>query len=219
MFSKLSIICFAVVLVGIILHCLISAFRKGWKFQLIDIIKKPIHLFTLLLVEQKLSLLGVLKKLVCLLALLCFLVLLITGFYPKLILGKTIFGYWMMLHATAAPVFAACLAFLAIMWAGANTFNSADSPVLMSFFRRVIKMPTPGEKTVQNDICIGRKICFWGIVFLSLPLILSVVLSMFPFFGTHIQELLLAVHSYTALLFTLVVIIHIYLTIQANMNE
>jgi len=220
MFRIISIIGFAGVLAVIILHHLLFKCFKGCKCQPIDIIRKPIHLFTLLLVEQKRSLLGVLKKLVYLLAILCFLILLITGFYPRLILNKAIYGYWMMIHATAAGIFSACMAFLAVMWAQQHSFNSADSPGLLSLLRQIIKMPVSSPTPKKPDsICLGRKICFWLLVVLSLPLILSVIFSMFRLFGTDMQEFLLASHRYVALSFALIAIIHTYLTVLAEMNE
>jgi hypothetical protein len=60
---------------------------------------------------------------------------------------------------------------------------------------------------------------FWLLIFLALPLILSIVLSMFPLFGTHHQEILLALHGYVALVFTIVAIVHIYLVIQTKMKD
>jgi len=46
---------------------------------------------------------GLLKKLVYALGLVCFVVLLITGFGPWLVLQKRLAGYWLMAHATFAP--------------------------------------------------------------------------------------------------------------------
>ena len=60
---------------------------------------------------------------------------------------------------------------------------------------------------------------FWLLIFLALPLILSIILSMFPLFGTHHQELLLASHGYVAMVFTIVAIVHIYLVIQIKMKD
>ncbi len=220
MFRTISIIGFAGVLVLIILHHLLFKCFKGCKCHPIDIIKKPIHLFTLMLVEQKRSLLGALKKLVYLLAIFCFVILVITGFYPRLVLDKAIYGYWMMIHATAAGIFSACLAFLAVMWAQQNTFNSADWPGLLSFLRQIIKMPVlPIPQTRPDYSCLCRKICFWLLVVLSLPLILSIIFSMFRLFGTDMQEFLLASHRYSALSFALIAIIHTYLTVYSEMNE
>jgi len=152
--------------------------------------------------EQKLGLVGAFRKLLYLLALLCFLVLVVTGFYPALVLQEPIGGYWLTLHAVFAPVFAGCLAVLAVMWAGNCTFNKDDW-----LFPRVR----------GNELL--RKICFWLIVFLALPVILSIVLSMFKIFGTRGQDFLLQLHRYGALILALVIILHTYLTIRSRMGN
>jgi membrane protease YdiL (CAAX protease family) len=148
----------------------------------------------MLLLEQKLGTVGVLRKLVYLLALLCFLVLVVTSFFPVLILKEPIHGYWLILHATFAPVFAICLVGLALMWAENRRFNKNDWPYL-------------------------QKICFWLIIILAVPLILSIVLSMFPLFGTKGQEFLLDTHRYCALLLALVAIVYTYLIIRTQMEQ
>ena len=80
-----------------------------------------------------------------------------------------------------------------------------------------ITLTKSAVEEVHCESCIGQRIAFWLIIFLALPLILSIVLSMFPYFGTHWQELLLSIHRYTALVFTLVAIVHTYLLIRIKM--
>jgi hypothetical protein len=133
------------------------------------------------------------RKLVYLLALLCFLGLVITGFYPAIVLEESISGCWLILHVCFAPVFAVSLAMLAVMWAGNCSLRK-------------------GEPNLQ-------KICFWLIIFLVVPVSLSIVLSMFNFFGTTAQELLLQVHRYGALFLALVVIVHTYLIIRFKREQ
>jgi len=173
----------------------------------------------MLLLEQKLSPVGVLRKLVYLLALLCFLVLAITSFYPVLVLRESIHGYWLMLHATFAPVFAICLAVLAVMWAGNCCFNKSDWPWLQRILERVTPVKRVGEEPSNKCPGLGQKITFWLIIVLALPVILSVVLSMFPFFGTDGQEFLLNLHRYSALLLALAAIVHTYLVIRTQMEQ
>jgi len=170
-------------------------------------------------VEQRLSLVGVLRKLVYLLALLCFVVLAVTGFGPRLFFDKTISGYWLMLHATFAPVFAVCLAVLVVMWASHCRFTGSDWPWLQRLIRRVILAKTVSEKTGGAGSNLGQKITFWLIVVIALPLILSIVSSMFTLFGTYWQELLLDTHRYSALALALAAIVHTYLMIRVQMRE
>jgi len=218
MFRTLSIIGFIVCFAGIAVCCIASPCKGcGWRPG--QILRRLIHLFTMLFVEQRLSLVGVLRKLVYLLALLCFVVLAVTGFYPTLVLDEHISGYLLMIHATFAPIFAICLAVLAVMWASHCRFNGRDWPWLQRLIRRVILPKTVGEKTACENSGLGQKITFWLIVVIALPLILSIVSSMFTLFGTYWQELLLDTHRYSALPLAMVVIVHTYLIIRTQMNK
>jgi len=215
MYQTISIVAFLVTIGALALNCIISPCKECWRHPL----KKLIHLFTMLFIEQKLSPAGVLRKLVYLLALLCFVVLAVTGFYPTLVLGEHISGYLVMVHATFAPVFAICLAILAVMWARSGRFTGNDWPWFQRFVQRVTLVKSTGEETPPESIGLGQKISFWLIIFLALPLALSIVLSMFPIAGTHWQELLLGIHRYTAVVFAIAVIVHIYLVIRCTTNE
>lgn len=230
MFRMLSIIGFVVTFVGIAVCCVAFPCSKECRWSPVGILRRLVHLFTLLFLEQKLSLVGALRKLVYLLALLCFVVLAVTGFYPLLVLDEHISGYLMMVHATFSPVFAGCLAILAVMWAGRCRFNQDDCPWLQGILRRITRWSiqtriqdqetgTENQKPIGYCLSVGQKITFWLIIFLALPLILSIVSSMFVFFGTDWQEFLLAVHRYTALVFALVAIVHTYLMIRTKMKE
>ncbi len=199
MFQKISIIAFLVTLACIVLHRIVVPSNK----------RLPGNS-----TSDRLSIIGMLRILVYLAVLFCFVVLAITGFYPTLILGKHITGYLVMVHATFAPVFAVCLAVLAVMWARRWRFTGGDWPL----FERIVRWATlannPDGYTFHKSSVLGKKISFWLIIFLALPLILSIVLSMLPLFGTHWQEILLSMHGYTALVFTMVAILHTYFIIR-----
>ena len=169
--------------------------------------------------KQKHNLVVIFRMLVYLVALVCFVVLALTGFYPVLVLGEHISGYLVMLHATFAPVFAICIAVLAVMWASNCRFAPGDWP----WFERIVQRITSAkgvDKAAKNKSSgFGQKITFWLIIFLTLPLALSIVLSMFPLFGTHWQEILLGLHRYTAYVFTVVVILHTFLLIRTTAKK
>jgi len=212
MYRTISIVAFLITLGGIGLNCIIRPCKACWRHP----VKKLVQLFTLLFIEQKLSPAEVLRKLVYLLTLLCFVILAITGFYPTLVLGEHISGYLLMIHATFAPIFAICLAILAVMWSGHCRFTGNDWP----WFQRIVQRVTLAKSADEGTQCqssLGQRITFWLIIFLALPLILSIVLSMFPYFGTYWQGLLLCVHRYTALAFALAAIAHTYLLIRTKM--
>ncbi len=222
MFYTISIIGFVVTFLGIGICCMVFPCCRKCQWSPLAILRRAVRILTMLPLERKLSPVGALRKLVYLLALLCFLILAITGFYPVLVLREPIYGYWLILHATFAPVFAICLASLAVMWAGNCCFNKGDWLWLQRVLGREsvnkadVKKSCP-EQSRGNELL--RKICFWLIMLLALPAILSIVLSMFPLFGTHGQEFLLQLHRYSALLLALSVIVHTYLTIRTQMEQ
>jgi hypothetical protein len=124
-----------------------------------------------------------LKKLVVIFGLLSFLTLAVTGFLPYFFFGGIISGYWLIIHVTAGGVFSACAAGWAVLYAERNLFGSGWT---------------------------RAKVCFWGIVVLSLLVILSVLLSMFKFFGTDWQKFLLQIHLYGTAALSLFVIAYLY---------
>ncbi len=220
MFRSVSITGFVACLATMALHFIISKpkadelFGKDRSMRILDPLRWLVLFLTLLFVEQKWNLVGALRKLVFLLALLCFVVLVVTGFVPPLILGKAISGWWLVIHATFAPVFAACVAVLAVMWADNNRFDKNYWPWLN---RVLARQPQSTEMPARHEF--RQKICFWVIIFLALPVILSAVLSMFPLFGTHGQELLLELHRYSTLLLALFSIVWLYLMAMTEMQK
>jgi hypothetical protein len=121
----------------------------------------------------------------------------------------------MMLHATCAPVFAACMAALAVMWAGRCCFEDGDCPVT----RKLVQWLTGNKDSGEKKPCkpgVWQKIFFWLLVALSLPLILSIVVSMFPLLGTHWQEVLLCTHRWVAAAFVVCGFIHALLLIKGR---
>jgi cytochrome b subunit of formate dehydrogenase len=154
-----------------------------------------------------------------LLALVSFVVLALTGFYPVLILGEHISGYLVMLHVTFAPVLTVCIAVLAVMWASNCRFTAGDWPWFERIVQRVTSVKSTGKTSKSKSSGLGQKITFWLIIFLTLPLALSIVISMFHLFGTHWQELLLGLHRNIAYIFTVVVIVHTLLLIRATAKK
>jgi len=152
--------------------------------------------------------------LVYLLALVCFVILALTGFYPVLILGEHISGYLVMLHVTFAPVLTVCVAVLAVMWASHCRFTAGDWPWFERIVKRITSVKSVDKAAKSKSSGLGQKITFWLIILLTLLLALSIVISMFPLFGTHGQELCLGLHRNIAYIFTVVVIVHTCLLIR-----
>ncbi len=183
-----------------------------------NVVQGGVHVFSLLLIEQRASLLGALKKLAYLVSLICFLVLAITGFWPVLVHDEHISGYLMMIHATFAPVFALCLAILAVTWAGENRFTAEDCPWMQRLLRRTTRLAVPVEERSTPYAVLGYKATFWLLMFLALPLVLSIVVSMFHFLGTSWQHFAMAAHRWTALVFAIVAIVHTYLAVRVRLT-
>ena len=55
------------------------------------------------------------------------------------------------------------------------------------------------------------------LMFLALPLILSIVISMFHILGTSWQHFTMAIHRWTGLIFAVAAILHTYLAIRTRM--
>ena len=213
-YQKISITAFLIAILGIGMSYIIRPDIECFKHP----VRTMFRIFTLPFLEQRLSFAGAIRKLVYLLALLSFFILAVTGFYPTLVKGEHISGYLIMIHATFAPVLAVCLAVLAVMWAGKCRFNNKDWP----WFSRLLERATLvklNEDMSDNNSCIWQKTGFWLIIFLALPLTLSMVLSMLPYFGTHWQELFIVIHRYTALVFAIVVLIHTHIIIRAQIKQ
>ena len=168
---------------------------------------------------RKQSLVVILRMLAYLLALVCFVVLALTGFYPVLILGEHISGYLVMLHVTFAPVLTVCVAVLAVLWASSCRFTAGDWPWFERIVKRITSVKGAGKAAQSKSSGLGQKITFWLIIFLTLPLALSIVVSMLPLLGTHWQELLLGLHRNTAYIFTVVVIVHTFLLIRTTAKK
>jgi hypothetical protein len=139
---------------------------------------------------------GLIKALVVVFGMLSAAVLIITGFASRLIFGTVIDGYLLMLHAMAAPVFMACVAASAVLWASEAKLSLTD-------------FGAAGEKPV---VCLRKRVGFWVILVLTVPLILSLMLCMLHIFGTHMQEILAGVHRWSALPLAMVIIFEIVCT-------
>lgn len=135
------------------------------------------------------------KRLVYILGIASFIILTLTGFLPILFTGNSITGVALLLHVVVAPVFAVCIAIVGIIWADAHRFVPGE---LRNRFGLVTEKNN-GKSSKKQVNSVGRKITFWLVLLLSLPVMVSMILSMYPLFGTHGQEVLLKLHGYSAL--------------------
>ena len=198
MFRTIASIGFIVVFAAIACHLLISRPKRN----------------NLFVEARQWRIIDVLRLLVYLFALLCFVILAVNGFYSSLILHEPITGYRLILQTTAGGAFTVCLAILAVMWVHNCRLDKNYCTCLTKLLGR-----EPADTPIPQKYELAQKICFWLIILLALPLILSIVLSMFPLFGTEGQKYLLQLHRYSALILALAAIIHTYLLIRIKMNK
>ncbi|MFQ5708916.1 MAG: hypothetical protein ACE5HO_15775 [bacterium] len=147
------------------------------------------------------------QKLVYVLGIVSFIILALSGFLPILFTGHSVTGVLLLFHVVAAPVFAVCIAIVSILWAHHHRFNENDGQSLLNFIRQ----KTENKEPIPQLTELWQKITFWLILLLSLPVVGSVILSMYPLFGTHGQEVLLGLHGYSALFLVMAVVMSSYL--------
>ena len=215
MFETVSIIIFLAAIAVIMLHAVVCPCGPGPRWGPMDIVRKKVHILSMLLLEQRLSLLGRLRKLALLLALLCFIVLFITGFAPSLLFGVRLSGYLLMIHVTFAGVFVVCVAFVVLTWAGYFAFDEDN----LNWLKRITCMSEQGMCDIIVNNTTGLKLCFWAVAILILPLAGSSVLSMLPIFGTHGQEMLFEIHRWSALAISVGVFGYIYLMVREGFKK
>ena len=103
------------------------------------------------------------------------------------VLGKAPITHWvLMLHVSAAPLFALGLAFMALAYAGRSRFDGGPSP--------------------QWDTI---KALFWLILLSGLVVILAGVVPMTPVFGTHGQHVVYLIHRYSAMVLTAALVLYL----------
>lgn len=135
-----------------------------------------------------------------------FLLLALTGFSPVLFLGDHLSGVLLIIHVTIAPLFALSLSALALLWAHRLRFDEGDWRFVLGLGKR----RSPGKEMLVG---LALKVGFWLVLFISLPLMLTVILGLFPLFGTEGEALLIKGHGASALLLMLVALAEMYLTI------
>ncbi len=129
----------------------------------------------------------------------CFALLVITGFFNRLFFNKIMTGYWMLGHTTLAGIFLVVL-FLFLL------FN-----MTVNLKSQKAKNSDTGINKTDKRAEILKCVFFWLMIAVSLPLISSIALSMLPLFSEHIQEYLLAVHRYSGVAFIVAALPYLYL--------
>ena len=197
MFPTISWVSLGIVLAGIVLHRIASPSPHLAKREALNTGGRPSSGYFG----------GKLSTLACAVALGSLVILFVTGFAGRLLLGEAIHGYTLMVHVGLAPVFVISAGVVLVAWSYQCRLNENDRRGLVSLLCL--------RKTASTDtVNLGWKLTFWLSMALVVPVSLSMVLGMFSIFGTHGQETLICLHQYSSLALTLAALIHVYLVIR-----
>lgn len=130
-----------------------------------------------------------------------FIVLALTGFIPILIFGGHLSGILLIIHVTTAPLFVLTFMLTLVFKAQKNQFTQDDFKYLKE--KWILKNAT----NISEQF--NQKLCFWLFAVFSLPAILSMVLSMYPLFGTGWQVAMLNLHQFSVLALLIVSMLYL----------
>ena len=143
-----------------------------------------------------------------------FIILALTGVIPVVILGEQMSGLFLIVHVTIAPFFVVALMLTAIFLAHFQQFDHSDFVYLQDL--RNNKETKNPAKNQQN---FWPKIYFWLFLLFSVPAVLSIILSMFPYFGTEGQITMLNIHRYSTLILSIVALFYSDLIIRSSLKN
>ena len=135
-----------------------------------------------------------------------FVLLALTGFFPVLVFGEHLGGLLLIVHVTVAPLFALALSALALLWAHRLRFGEED-------WRFVLSPEHRRHAGRDQRTRLALKIGFWMVLVFALPLMGTIILGLFPLFGTEGEIFLTRAHGYSAILLLVAALVEIHLTI------
>lgn len=147
------------------------------------------------------------------LSLVLFLLLALTGIFPVVALGEPLSGLLLIIHVTIAPFFVVALMLTAVFWAHFQQFGHSDF-----IYLKEIRLKKEKQNPSENTRLFWQKLCFWLFLVFSVPAILSVILSMFPFFGTNGQIVMLDIHRYSVLILMIVSLFYSEVLLKSNIK-
>lgn len=177
---------------------------KQWTFS---------HLIRVLIAEftgfyqsmtTKIRPLWVLRKLMYSLTALFFSILVLSGFVPVLIFGEDLSGTFLIIHVMTAPAFVISFTMSLVLYAQTLQFNVND-------WIYVSRQNPDKEMSLKRGLIFWKKVCFWLFTVFALPAILSVIISMYPLFGTDGQYFLLELHKCCVLFLFIIAAVYILL--------
>jgi hypothetical protein len=142
------------------------------------------------------------------------LVLVASAFIPVVVLGDHPSGVLLVIHVTVAPFFALSLCLTTLLWAERMRLGRADWEAA----KKILRWRSQARGDLSATI---RRLGFWIVLLVSLPLLLSIILGMFPLFGTDGEEFLISLHGYSGLvlLSTALVITYAGMMVSRNAHQ
>jgi formate dehydrogenase gamma subunit len=141
-----------------------------------------------------------------------FLIVAASGLVPAVALGDPLLGWWGVVHVAVAPAFAVCVALLTLTWAERCRFEAHDwewAKALGGYLGRKRDAPAGWFNAEQ-------KAFVWMAAVLTIVLVLTGLGRMHPLLDATGQRVLIEAHRYAALLLTLAVVVHVYLSFLAT---
>lgn len=124
-----------------------------------------------------------------------FIILFITAFLPVLF-GFHMTGLFMLIHVSTAILLSILLVVFVFLFSNSNQLSLEELQNLVNDYKQ--------KKSIDYQIML--KVLYWLIIVLILPAMLSIILMLYPLFGTDGLEFLADVHRWSVLLLTICVI-------------
>ncbi len=131
----------------------------------------------------------------------------LTGFIPVLGWDGPLSGWWRLAHVAAGLLLGLAFMPMITLWAADSRFEPYD----MGWFMRMGGYLGGKNEPPAGRFNAGQKVFFWMAALLGLAVLATGFVRMYPLFDAGIQDMVLYVHRYCALLFGAMIIVHVYL--------
>jgi hypothetical protein len=139
---------------------------------------------------------------------LLFLIMAASGFLPFVFLGTSLTGFALLIHVTAAPLF--CISYAVFILLSAFQYQFGNTEYLFVFKRDTVDDLEEYEYAKDSLVL---KSAFWISAVISVPVIISIILTLFPIFGSDAMVGLTTIHGYSVLILTISFVIQVYYSI------
>lgn len=207
---------FLIIILAVILLSYFLIKRSGTNFSSLVSAVKDFKLFPYANTETNkypklVILIYTIKNTVLFLTIILFAIMFSSSIIPYGILGDSLTGIFLLIHVTVAPVFSLLLALSFLFYANTHKLIILDFQNLKLKSNKIIF-----DKSLNLSLI---KILFWVICLFSISLLLSIIFTFFPIWGTDGQNLLLSIHAFSGLIITILVILFVTLKVIFKLNS